>query len=507
MERIKSLQDHRRLASALEDPGRYAWPVESVHRIETHISTVLLAGDYVLKLKKPLNLGFLDFVDLERRRHYCEEEIRINSRLAPQIYLRRVPITGSPDNPHIEGSGEAIEHAVLMRRFPENELMNRLLREGRLPGEAVERLAETLAAFHQGLPAAAADSRHGAPEMVAEQIRDNFAQLAELPFTAPLRGELDRLQAWSEDQLLRLWPLLRERHETAAVRECHGDLHLGNVAWHEDQVIVFDGIEFDPELRWIDTASEIAFTVMDLDFLAAWRLRNRFLNRYLEQTGDYRALSLLPFYAAYRALVRAKINGREAQQEGKHRTPQAMRDHVALAVAYTEPRAPELAITYGLSGSGKSTLAGKLVEEQGFLRLRSDVERKRLFGLEEGARSSSGLDTGLYHPAVTERTYSHLLKRAQDVLEAGYSVVVDAAFLSSSRRRPFRDLAQRKACPFRILHVRAREATLRERLRSRRAEGADPSEANEKILEAQLARAEPPAGEETPFVELVDTET
>jgi hypothetical protein len=500
---IDTLQAHRQLADALQDPGRYAWPVDQVQRIETHISTVLLAGEYALKLKKPLDLGFLNFVGLERRRHFCEEEIRLNSRLAPRIYLRRVPIAGSPEDPRIDGEGAPIEHAVLMRRFPENELMNRLLRQGRLPAEAVELLADTVADFHARIPSAGAESDHGSPGKVAGPLRDNFRQLAELSEAAPVRGELEALERWCEGRFELHTPLMRERRESGAVRECHGDLHLGNVAWHDGEVIVFDGIEFDPELRWIDTVNEIAFTVMDLDFLGASRLRHRFLDRYLERSGDYQGLKLLPLYAVYRALVRAKINGYQAVQGQDPRGGESLREHVELAAAYTESRVPELAITCGLPGAGKSTRARMLVE-QGFVRLRSDVERKRLFGLDPWARTDSGLFSGLYTPEATDGTYSRLLRLAEDVLQAGFSVVVDAAFPEAARRRPFRELARRLGCGFRILHIRADEATLRKRLRRRALKGGDPSEADEAVLDAQMSRAEPPDGEEAPFVETVD---
>jgi len=503
---ISTLDAHRALAEALKDPACYPWPVDSVERIETHISTVLLAGDYVVKLKKPLDLGFLDFSNLERRRYFCEEEIRLNGRLAPQIYLRRVPIVGTPGEPRVDGDGTVLEHAVLMRRFPENELMSRLLREGRLPADAVERLAETVARFHAGLPAAGEESEYGTLEAVAEPMRANFRALEALPAAAALRAELRALERWTEAQLQRLEPLILQRRANGSVRECHGDLHLGNVAWHDDAPIIFDGIEFNPALRWIDTASEIAFTVMDLDFEGARRMRYRFLDRYLEHSGDYQALPLLPLYAVYRALVRAKINGHEAEQGAGCAAREALAEHVQLAHGYTAAQTPELVITYGLSGSGKSTRARRLVEERGFVRLRSDVERKRLFGLDPRARSDSALDSGLYTPEATQRTYERLQEQAERALEAGFSVVVDAAFLKAERRRPFLELAARTGCRFRILHVRADEQTLRERLRKRLAEGRDPSEADEAVLDAQLRTAQPPSGEEAAFVETVDAD-
>lgn len=505
-ETIDSLEQHRRLTNALCEGRGFSWQVDEVQRIETHISTILLAGEYVVKLKKPVDLGFLDFSTLERRGTFCSEEVRLNSRLAPHIYLRRVEITGSLDDPQIEGDGEPLEYAVLMRRFPENELMNRLLREGRLPDSAVVALAERVAAFHRSIPQAGADSDYGQPERVAEPVLQNFEQLAKQSAATAVCAELQALRRWSVAELKRLEPVMQQRREAGMIRECHGDLHLGNVAWHAGEVIVFDGIEFDPSLRWIDTASEIAFTVMDLEFQGVKRLRNLFLDTYLQRTGDYQALKLLPFYAVYRALVRAKINGFEVEQGAGCGAQEALEEHVQLARGFTRSRLPELVITFGLSGSGKSRRARRLVEERGFIRLRSDVERKRLFGMEAEQRSQSAVGEGLYSGKASDMTYHQLWEQARNVLCSGFSVVVDAAFLEAKRRRPFLDLAEELGCRFRILHFSAQEETLRERLRHRLREGKDPSEAGEEVLEAQLKVVEPPAGEEAPFVETIDTE-
>nr|WP_274600141.1 bifunctional aminoglycoside phosphotransferase/ATP-binding protein [Halorhodospira abdelmalekii] len=442
-----------------------------------------------------------------QRRYFCDEEIRLNGRLAPHIYLRRIAISGTPSTPQLDGDeATAFEYAVLMRRFPEHALMNRLLREGRLPEQAVVELAETVADFHSRLPAAAAETDYGLPERVAVPVRQNFEQLMNLTAASGVRADLRTLERWSEAELQRLTPLLRQRREAGQVRECHGDLHLGNVAWYDDTVLIFDGIEFAPELRWIDTANEIAFTIMDLEFQGVRRLRYRFLDTYLQRTGDYGALQVLPFYAVYRALVRAKINGFEAAQGGGCGAQEALEEHVQLALAFTYKRLPELVITYGLSGSGKSRRARRLVEERGFIRLRSDVERKRLYGLSAEERSDSQLNSGLYSSEASDRTYDYLLEQAHSALAAGFSVVVDAAFLKAQRRRPFLALAEQLGCRFRILHVSASEETLRQRLRKRLAAGRDPSEADESVLEAQLRIAEPPGGEEAPFVETIDAD-
>lgn len=484
-----------RLIEHLLDPGRYPHPVERVERIETHISNVLLAGEYAYKIKKPLNLGFLDFTRLEDRAHYCAEEIRLNGRLAPGIYLRAIPITGTAEAPRLEGPGEPIEYAVLMRRFPQEAQLDRRFEAGELGPYVCDRLAERLATFHEAIERTDAASPHGRPEVVVAPMRENFTQLAPLIADAETRDRLDRLADWTEARYAELLDTLARRQAEGFVRECHGDMHLANIALWDEELIIFDGIEFNPDLRWIDVISEIAFLTMDLDARGARAESHRVLNGYLEHTGDYAGLALLRFYQVYRCMVRAKVNAIRACQDGlgEEDTQAAWRQCVSyldLAESYAGRGRACLAITHGFSGSGKTTVGQVLVDHYGYIRIRSDVERKRLHGLAASARSGSALGAGLYSADATEDTYARLAGLAEQILAAGLPALADATFLKSAQRARFLRLGERLSVPVHILDVQVGEATLRDRIRRRHAEARDASEADLEVLAHQLRTAE-----------------
>ena len=414
--------DLPQLIRSLHDPACYDHAAGPVRVIETHISWVLLTGEFAYKIKKPLDLGFLDFSSLSKRLHACCDEVQLNRRLAPAIYLDVVPITGTPAAPRVNGSGETFEYAVKMRQFPPDATLDRLDAEGGLTAHHVEAIAATLARFHrEGCARATADSPWGSPEKIWQPVAQNFAQIAPRLDDPADRQRLEALQRWSEAEHARLAPLMTARKRDGFVRECHGDLHLGNLAWVDDQLLVFDCIEFNPELRWIDIQSEVAFCTMDLlqrghaDW--AWL----FLNAWLEQTGDYAGLALLRYYAVYRALVRAKVAAiRTSQTAGPERDAALaeVRTLLRLATTLTHPRPVRLDITHGLSGSGKTTITRKLMQTAGAIRLRSDVERKRLAGLDALAKSGSGVGQQLYAADATRRTYDHLARLPGAILDA-----------------------------------------------------------------------------------------
>ena len=296
------------LIRSLHDPACYDHAAGPVRAIETHISHVLLTGEFAYKIKKPLNLGFLDFSSLDKRLHACCDEVRLNRRLAPAIYLDVVPITGTPAAPRINGAGTAFEYAVKMRQFPPDATLDRLDAQGQMTARQVETIANTIARFHlQGCARAAEDHPWGSADAIRQPVAQNFLQIAPHLDTPADRRQLDVLQRWSDAEHARLAPLMAARKRDGFVRECHGDLHLGNLAWVDDQLLVFDCLEFNPELRWIDIQSEAAFAYMDLlqrghaDW--AWL----FLNVWLEQTGDYAGLALLRYYAVYREIGRAHV--------------------------------------------------------------------------------------------------------------------------------------------------------------------------------------------------------
>ncbi|HZV53680.1 MAG TPA: AAA family ATPase [Rhodocyclaceae bacterium] len=461
--------DHPPLIEALLDPRRYPHPVARVDLVETHISWLLLAGAFAYKLKKPVTLPFLDYGSVDKRSACCTAEVRLNRRYAPDLYLGVVDFDGEP--------------AVKMRRFDESGRLDHVCARGELTPAHLTDLARTVAAFHASAAEAPADSHFGAPGQVLAAALENFDELDTL-----LPAEAARLT------LLRQWTLteFERRHEDfirrkcdGKVRECHGDLHLGNLVLIDGKVTPFDCIEFNEDFRWIDVASEIAFTWVDLldhgkPGLACW-----LLNEWLVWSGDFGALAVLRFYAVYRAMVRAKV----AAIRGN--TPEAS-EYLGMAERLGVPPRLTFAITFGLSGSGKTTASSARLladETAATIRLRSDVERKRLFGLAPDADSGGTI----YTSEATTRTYARLAAVARQVLADGWSVIVDAAFLKRAEREEFHAIATHWHAPFAILACEAVPDELRRRLRAR---AGDASEATVAVLEQQLAWVEPLTGSE-----------
>ncbi len=476
--------------------------------IETHISSVLLAGSHAYKLKKPVAFGFVDFSTLAAREHCCVEEVRLNRRTAPQIYLDVVRITGAETAPRLGGRGPAIDYAVRMRRFATRDLADRRARAGRLTAEHIDRLALAVADFHRKASPAPAAAGYGAPDQVLRWARENFALALLRLEDERLRARLQKLAQWTEDEFRRRADWFAARRAGGFIRECHGDLHLANIVLLDEVPVPFDGIEFNPELRFIDVASDVAFTVMDLIEHGLSRLAWRFLDRYFEATGDYALLGGLRFYAVYRALVRAKVSIIRAHQpdtsEAQRRVASAafLRD-LSLAERLSEAPVPVLVAVGGLSGSGKTTVAGLLIEHLGAVRVRSDVERKRLAGLRADARRGDDFGAGLYAPEMTVRTYARLHEVAATVLAAGHPVVVDAAMLRRGERDALRALADRLGVRCECLWCEAPWPTLRARVARRQARARDASDATVSVLRWQREFAELPADSE-PMVR-VDT--
>ena len=495
-----AIDTQRRLIEALKHPGAYPHPVTGVEEVQTHISTVLLTGDYAYKLKKPLDLGFLNFAALADRKRYCEEELRLNRRLAPSLYLDVVAFTGSPESPGFDGEGEAFEYAVKMRQFDQDTLLDRVLARGELSLARMEEIADRVAVFHAGAAVAGADLPFGTSEAVYAPMAQNFEQLAPLITDPDQQAQLERLAAWTRARFEELRPLLDARKREGCIRECHGDMHLGNMALIDGELAIFDGIEFNDYFRWIDVMSEIAFLVMDLDDRGAHTHARHVLNRYLERSGDYEGLRLLRFYQVYRAMVRAKVSSIRLSQGGlsdeeRARILKAYQGYADLAEHYTTLHRPGIAITYGLSGSGKTTVSQALVDELGAIRLRSDVERKRLFGLPPEADSKSAVNAGIYTAEATQRTYDRLRELCGVLAESGFLAVADATFLKRAQRRAFADLAGTLGCPFLVLELTVDNAELRRRVVARAQQGGDASEADLAVLEQQFASREPPEGE------------
>ena len=505
---MSAIQQHRRLVANLKRWLSEQSASGEVELIETHISSVLLAGAYAYKIKKPLDLGFLDFSTLERRRFYCEEEIRLNRRLAEDLYLQVVEITGTAQRPALATSGNAIEYAVKMRRFQGGILLSE--RPELLSEALADTLAQQLAAFHASITSKTIIPPHGMPEQVLLPMQQNFDQIRSL--SAEYDAPLSRLQAHTLAAYRRLEQRLGKRRAEGYIRECHGDLHLGNIALEGDRLILFDGIEFNPELRWIDTMSELAFLLMDIEEKGLFSLARRVLNTYLEISGDYRGLDVLRFYQLYRAMVRAKVVAIRLHQaavtgDERRRLQAEFSTYLENAQRYTHSAPPWLMITHGLSGSGKSTVSGELLRNLPAVRIRSDIERKRLAGLDAASGSASPPMGGIYTPDFSNTTYAHLLSLTHSVLCAGYAVIIDATFQKRGQRQEFQALSSRLGAPFLILDFQVPERELRKRLEVRERLGTDPSEANAAVLNEQLKSAEKLTAEERRCAVVVTTKS
>lgn len=484
---------------ALLEPARHSPGTTTVTLVETHISWILLAGAFAYKIKKPLKLPFLDFSTLALRKQVCDDELRLNRRFAPDIYLDVIAITGEPADPQLGGSGPVIDHAVRMCRFDECNRLDRVCARGQLRADHLTDLAATLVAFHADAAIAPVGTRFGSPAHILAPANDNFRELAQLIPDKALQLRLASLREWTQAEHARLAPLMRERKAGGQVRECHGDLHLANMVLLDGRVRMFDCLEFNEDLRWLDTANEIAFTYVDLLDHGQAGLANGFVDDVLSRSGDYAAAPLLRFYAVYRALVRAKVATIRHRQTAAIDDKHAARARITQAEKLATPVPLRLIITHGLSGCGKTVASTRYLQSDPHartLRVRSDVERKRLHGLARSAHSGSGTDTGIYTAQAHTRTYQRLADLAATVLQAGWSVVVDAAFLKRSERDAFQTLAREHQAQFAILAPQADPDVLRERIVARRRAGQDASEATVEVLERQRQWIEPLAGDE-----------
>lgn len=499
------------LIHAMQQPATYPHPVDQVVMRETHISWVFLAGDFAYKIKKPVNFGFLDYSTLEARHHFCQLEMQLNQRLAADIYLDVLPISGDASTPVLGDASAPFEYALKMRRFDDEQLLNALHQRGELREEHLIQLADQIAEFHLQQQPATPPEDLGTPAAVWAPVAQNFEQIRALLQDDSALKQLELLEAWSKDTFARFEDLIIERRANGKVCACHGDLHLGNTTLWQGQVLAFDCIEFNDAFRWCDVISDLAFLLMDLEDRGLQGMAQITLNHYLEQTGDYQGLQLLCFYKVYRALVRAKVGLFRLAQPGLDDEDKAAilrqyRSYTDLAESYTDFHPPYLMITHGFSGSGKSTLTTNVVRELGGIRIRSDVERKRLFGLKPQQKSHAELADGIYTAEATAQTYQRLTELADLGLRACYPVTLDATNLKKAQRHQLLAVAENLGLPSLIISLKADEATLRRRLKKRMDEGEKVAEADLKVLELQLQTHEPLEGEELTCSVTVDTD-
>ena len=505
-----SITRQKRLLQQLQREQIFAHPVTSFQLIETHISWVLLTGPYAYKIKKAVDFGFLDYSTLAKRKFQCEEELRLNRRTAPELYLEVVLIGGTLEQPQFNQE-PAIEYMVKMHQFPQQVLLTQILACGKLTEPHIKALAQTIADFHASITIAAPDSPYGTVEAISHPIHENFAQIRERISSADLLKRLHNIEASDTAFIQRELKIFEQRKRDGFIRDCHGDLHLNNILLLDGEPRLFDCIEFNPQLRIIDVMSEVAFLVMDLQEHERPELANLLLNSYLQQTGDYAGIRLLRFYLRYRAMVRAKVVTIRLGQSSI--TPQeeqeihhAFSAYLKLAESFSKSAKPHIFITHGLSGSGKTTLTGTLMQRLGAIRIRSDIERKRLFGIKSDERNEQSNTSNIYSEDASRLTYQHLAELATAITAGGYPVIVDATFLKQSERERFRDLAKELDLPFTILHFHARPEELSRRIQKRVEIDKDASDADLKVLEGQLNRYSPLSKDEMTETVVIDTE-
>lgn len=483
-----------------------------VSQFETHISRVLVAGKYAFKFKKALRLPFLDFSTLEARRFYCVEECRLNRRLAPHLYIDVVPVSGEVEHPVIGGTGTAIEYAVRMHAFEQQALWSFRIGHDLLAFDEIDDLVSKLAGFHLNASAAPLEAEWGTAQAIGAYSGETLSELSGLVVDAHGQELVVALQQWETEQAHRLADTFQRRKAQGMVRECHGDLHCGNVLTANGEVQVFDCIEFNSSLRWIDVMNDLAFIHMDLALRGRSDFAARLLNRYLEITGDYSGVTVLPYYRTHRALVRAKVmllrmGQPDIHAQDKEECKQSGLAYLAFARQCSLPKRTAIMITHGVSGRGKTTFARYLVQQLDAIQVRSDIERKRMHGLPEISRSGALPGESLYSAAATQMTYEHLRSLARSIVDAGWPVIVDAACLKVGQRKLFHALAEEIGVPFFIFDIRASRTTMTSRIVSRGKADLDASDAGVSVLESQLRNDEPLTAEETTHAIVVDTES
>jgi aminoglycoside phosphotransferase family enzyme/predicted kinase len=492
---------------ALLTPAAYPHATTNIELRETHISWVILTGPCAYKIKKPLKLDFIDASTLERRCHLCEEELRLNRRFAPELYFDVVPIVSADGGATVGGDGTIIDYAVRMQQFAASDELLSLLARDAVHAQQICALGEFIAHAHLNADVAVRDHAPERTEKLFHHVFGNLGQLLAHLNGADASPRLSSLIDWTHEAAEALEPVFRQREQQGFVRECHGDLHAANIVRLGNRLLPFDCIEFNPDQRWIDVIDDVAFLVMDLIGHERNDLALSLLSRYLEVTGDYAGLQVLPFCAVYRALVRAKVDALtiEAVPDRASEFRTRLQRRIRAAAHWTARAKPALILMHGPSGSGKSWMSARLVSELPAVRIRSDLERKRIAGLDLRQAAAAAVRMGIYSPEFSHRTYARLAECAEHCLNAGFNTIVDPAFLDPTDRETFRSLAQRMGVPCFVVSCQADPVTLTQRLQERSAARSDPSDADLSVLDAQLREIEPFAAAEQRCVIAVDT--
>lgn len=475
--------DYEQVTEALERPEAYPERPQEVEHLQTHSAHLFLTPQYVYKLKKPVDLGFLDFTSFEKRRSVCYRELSLNRRMSPDVYLDVVKVCREPGGRiGLESSGQVLEHVLKMRRLPAERAMDRLLEDNQVSEEMVRQLGRLVGEFHLRAATSPEIARYGSREAISRTIKENFDQIEPFVGRTLSRDRYERLRRYCEGFLEEHSGLLERRVEKGRVRDCHGDLHTAQVFYTDRGVRIIDCIEFTDQFRYVDVACDIAFMAMDLDRVARYDLSRAFVEAWREVTRDSGALALLDLYRVHLACVRGKVesvrlDSEHFTDEEKAEAARRARTYFNLAYYYVQRRTPPiLLLSTGLIGAGKSTLARFAGGDAGFAVISSDIVRKRLAGVSSSTRSYAAFESGLYTPEFSRQTYEELFNQARPLLLEGHSVILDATFSRRWQREAAATLAREAGADFWVVQCMAGERDVRERLQRRQARGSGVSD-------------------------------
>jgi len=454
----------------LMQPKAYPEPTKSIRLEQTQMSFVFLTDNFAYKVKKPVNLGYLDYSSIEKRLFFCNKELELNRRLCDKTYLEVVRITRQQDDYCINGEGETVDYAVKMRRLPADRMMDTLLEEDGVSEEMIDRLAEVIAAFHKSAATSGEISAFGSIGSINRNNDENFSQTENYIGRTISRKQFDLLAEYTRGFINDNAGLFENRVKEGYIRDCHGDLHTAHICF-ENGICIYDCIEFNDRFRYGDTASEVAFLTMDLDHHGRADLSRSFVDKYITFSGDEGLKKLLTFYKCYRAYVRGKVACFKLDDPyiTADEREKALQDAVGyFDLSYSYVKLPKtLFITTGLTGSGKSVLAQSLAKRLGLTLISSDITRKKLANIWIKERRFEEINTGIYSPEFSRKTYDTMFSKAKAALEEGSSVIIDASFIKAAEREKAKKLAEATGARFFILECKLEEELTRQRLRQR----------------------------------------
>lgn len=497
------MSDISSLIVQMQQPEFYSHAVTKIELLQTHASYVLLTGNYAYKLKKNVNFGFLDYSTLAKRKYFLDTELSLNQKIAPKLYLEVVPISNCQGRFVLGNSDNIVEYVLKMRQFPQENLFSNLLAAGKLSRDCLVELGKVVAQFHHSAKTNDYISSFGTVDRIQAAFEENYQQSRKYIGIVQTKEQFKATKAYTDSFFSNRQELFRARVKQHKIKECHGDLHLKNICLWQDKIQLFDRIEFNEAFRFVDTMYDVAFTVMDLCARKKLDLANAFLNSYLEYTGDWTGLLLLPLYLSRQAYVRAKVNSfllddSQVSQADKAAARKTASEYYRQADRYTQNQSGSLILMSGLSGSGKSTVARQIALNEGAIQIRSDAVRKHLARI---PLDRSGQDS-LYSAQMTQKTYARLLELGITLAQAGYKVILDAKYDRHALRQEAISQAKANNLPLKIIHCTAPLSVLRDRINQRQN---DVSDATADLIASQQQNAEAFTTEEQAYVTTVDT--